>query len=259
MKLFFSQCLALVRLSLLELWRRNDIFGLLVLALALLVPLSAMKPFGASGAVRYMDEVTLLLVWGYSLFIALGTGSRAFPPEFESRTIYPLLAKPVSRGTLLVGKYLGACTASLSALVFFYGLFVLSSVVRGVVPGIDLLQALILHGAFVALAVAVAMLGSLLMTPSANLTLSAVLLGGMFFFGRRLPVYAETAGGALKTLLLAVYGLAPHAEFFDMRQRVVHGWGGVEPSVLFAVLAYAVVYVVVVLLIAKFVLGRRRL
>lgn len=259
MKLFFCQCRALVRLSLLELWRRNDIFALLVLALALLVPLSAMKPFGASGAVRYVDEIALLLVWGYSLFIALGTGARAFPPEFESRTIYPLLAKPVSRGALLFGKFLGACTASLSALAFFYGLFLLSYVFRGAAPSLDLLQAFVLHGAFVVLAVAIAMLGSLLVTPSANLTLTAILLGGMFFFGRRLPAYAETVGGALKPLLLAVYGLAPHAEFFDMRQRVIHGWGTVEPSVFLAVLAYAAVYVTVVLLLACFVLKRRRL
>lgn len=259
MKLFFCQCHALVRLSLLELWRRNDIFALLVLALALLVPLSAMKPFGTSGAVRYVDEVALLLVWGYSFFIALGTGARAFPPEFESRTIYPLLAKPVSRGALLVGKYLGACAASLSALAFFYALFGVVCLCRGFSPEAGLLQAFVLHAAFVALAVACTMLGSLVMTASANLTLMAILLGGMFFFGRRLPVYADTAGGVLKVLLLAVYGLAPHAEFFDMRQRVIHGWGGVEPGVFFVVLAYAIVYVAVVLLVARFALERRRL
>ena len=60
---------ALVKLSLLELWRRNDMFALLVLSLVLLVPLSLARPFGASGATRYFDEVALLLVWGYSLFI----------------------------------------------------------------------------------------------------------------------------------------------------------------------------------------------
>ena len=73
MKLFLFQCRALARLSLLELWRRNDLFVLLVLALVLLVPLASAKPFGAAGAVRYMDEAALLLIWGYSLFIALGT------------------------------------------------------------------------------------------------------------------------------------------------------------------------------------------
>ena len=66
MKMFFRQLKSLVRLSFVELWRRNDIFALLILALALLVPLSMASPFGASGASRYLDEVALLLIWGFS-------------------------------------------------------------------------------------------------------------------------------------------------------------------------------------------------
>ena len=250
---------ALVRLSFLELWRRNDVFGLLVLGLALMVPLAMASPFGAAGASRYLDEMALLLIWGFSLFIALGTGSRLFPPEFDSRTIYPLLAKPISRGRLLVGKYLGAVAASWSALAFFYVLFAGSVLLRGGGFAAELPQAVVLHFAFVALAVALSLLGSLLVTASANLTLSSVVLVGMFFFGRRLPVYAGGVSGALKSLVNALYVLAPHAEFFDMRQRLVHGWGVVDGLVLAAVLAYAVGYVAVLLFSAGLVLRRKRL
>ena len=104
MKRTLRQMKALVRLSFIELWRRNDVFALLILALALMVPLSMSSPFGAAGASRYLDEAALLLIWGFSLFISLGTGARLFPPEFESRTIYPLLSKPIPRGALLLGK-----------------------------------------------------------------------------------------------------------------------------------------------------------
>ena len=131
MKLFFSQVRALVKLSFLELWRRNDVFALVLLALALLGPLALAAPFGSSGASRYLDEVALLLVWGYSLFIALGAGQRLFAPEFEARTIGPLLAKPISRGRLLLGKYLGALAAAWSALALFYALFAGSVLLRG--------------------------------------------------------------------------------------------------------------------------------
>ena len=251
---------ALVRLSLIELWRRNDIFGLLVLALALIVPLGAATPFGAEGASRYLDEAALLLIWAFSLFIALGTGSRLFPPEFEHRTIYPLLSKPVSRGVLLVGKYLGAVTASVSALAFFYLLFALSVGLRGggwFAP--DLLQAFALHAAFVAVAVALALLGSLLLTPSANLTLCALALTGMFFFGRRLPDYAGNVSAPLAAAMRVVYAVAPHSEFFDLRQRVVHGWGGVEWTVLLAVAGYAFFYASALLALAALALKRKRI
>lgn len=251
---------ALVKLSLLELWRRNDMFALLVLALVLLVPLSLARPFGVAGATRYFDEAALLLIWGYSLFVALGTGGRLFTSEFTNRTVYPLLAKPVSRGQLLVGKYLGAVAASWSALAFFYALWALSALLRG---GESLtpcfLQAFVLHATFMALAVAAAVAGSFLLTPSASTTLLAILFPGMFFFGRRLPDYAENAPGALKGLVYAVYWGAPHAEFFDMRQRLVHGWGGVEAGVFLAVVGYGIVYSAVLLSAARFLLNRKRL
>lgn len=259
MKLFLRQVKALVKLSFLELWRRNDVVGLLILGLALMVPLSMASPFGAHGASRYLDEMALLLIWGFSLFIALGTGQRLFQPEFESRTIYPLLAKPVSRGRLLSGKYIGAVVASWTALAFFYLLFIGSVMMRGGAFGVELLQAVALHFAFVALAVAVSLFGSLLMSASANLTLSAIVLVGMFFFGRRLPEYAEGLSPALAWLVRIVYAVAPHVEFFDMRQRLIHGWGAVDGWVLLLVLLYAFIYTLTLLALSVLVFRRRRL
>ncbi len=260
MKMFLRQTGALVRLSFIELWRRNDIFAMLVLAVALMVPLSMASPFGAEGASRYLDEAALLLIWAYSLFVSLGTGSRVFPPEFESRTIYTLLAKPISRGALLVGKYVGAVAASWSALAFFYAIFVVASVMRGGFwLGTDILQAFVLHLAFSALAVAVSILGSLLMTPSTNLTLSSILLVSMFFFGRRLPAYAETVSVPLGWLVKLAYAIAPHAEFFDMRQRVIHAWGGVTWPVFLAVVGYALFYIAALLSLSAVALKRKKL
>jgi len=260
MRTFLRQVRALVKLSFIELWRRNDIFAMFVLALALMVPLSMSTPFGAKGATRYLDEAALLLVWAYSLFISLGTGARLFPPEFESRTVYTLLAKPISRGALLVGKFAGAVAASWSALAFFYAMFAVASLMRGGFGyGADFVQAFVLHLAFSALAVAVSLLGSLLVTPSANLTLSSIALVAMFFFGRRLPAYADTVSAPLSWLVRAAYAVAPHAEFFDMRQRVVHGWGGVEWTVFLAVLGYAAFYVVALLSLSAAVLKRKKL
>ena len=258
MKTSIRQMKSLIRLSFVELWRRNDVFALLILAIALMVPLSLASPFGAAGASRYLDEVALLLIWGFSLFIALGTGSRLFPPEFESRTIYPLLSKPISRGALLVGKYLGAVAASWSALALFYLLFVGCTMLRGGLLSVEIVQGFTFHAAFVALAVSVALAGSLVVTPSANLTLSATVLTAMFFFGRRLPEYADAVSAPLSWLVDAAYAIGPHVEFFDMRQRLIHGWGGVDAIVVVAVLAYAAAYTGACLAVAWLILKRKR-
>ena len=259
MKTAYRQVMALIRLSLLELWRRNEIFGLIILALVVMVPLSLAKPFGAEGATRYLDEVALLLVWGFSLFVALGTGARLFPPEFESRTILTLMSKPISHRRLILGKYLGAVVAASSTVLLFYALFILSVGLRG--GGwfsVDLMQSIVLHLGFVALAVAMSLLGSLVVTSSANLMLNSILLVVMFFFGRRLPVYADGASAAVGRIARIFYAVAPHAEFFDMRQRVIHGWGEVEWVVFVAILGYATVYVAVFLSLATVALGRRK-
>ena len=251
---------ALVKLSLLELWRRNDMFALLVLALVLLVPLSLARPFGASGAMRYFDEAALLLIWAYSLFIALGIGGRLFTSEFANRTIYPLLAKPISRGELLLGKYLGAVVASLSALAFFYALWMVSAALRGGEWfSVCFVQAFVLHAMFVAFVVAIALFFSFVATSSAGTTILAILIPAMFFFGRRLPEYAENVSSVLRLPIYAFYWLAPHVEFFDMRQRLVHGWGGVEPSVFLVVFGYGLAYTAVILWLAYIVFKRKKL
>ena len=248
MKAAFRQLSALARLSLLELWRRHEVFAFLLLALALVVPLALARPFGASGASRYLDEVALLLVWAFSLSISLGAGSRLFPPEFESRTALPLFSRPLSRGRILLGKYLGGVLASWSALLVFYALFAASVALRGgAAATAAMLQA-----------VALALLMSLVLSRGAALAFSGTLLAGMFFFGRDLPRYAEGAAAPVGWILRVIYAVAPHAEFFDMRQRLVHGWGAVDAAVVAVVAGYALVYVAVLLLLAKWALERRR-
>ena len=61
--------------------------------------------------VRYLKEICLLLIWISSLVIAITTAARQIPVERENRTIFPLLAKPVTRTQLLVGKFLGCWLA----------------------------------------------------------------------------------------------------------------------------------------------------
>ena len=259
MKAAFRQLSALARLSLLELWRRHEVFAFLLLALALVVPLALARPFGASGASRYLDEVALLLVWAFSLSISLGAGSRLFPPEFESRTALPLFSRPLSRGRILLGKYFGGVLASWSALMGFYALFAASVALRGgAAATAAMLQAVFLHLLFTAVAVALALLMSLVLSRGAALAFSGTLLAGMFFFGRDLPRYAEGAAAPVGWILRVIYAIAPHAEFFDMRQRLVHGWGAVDAAVVAVVAGYALVYAAVLLLLARWALERRR-
>ena len=253
------QIRALAFVSVLELYRRKDLIVVVVLSQVILLPFLFVTPFGVSGAGRYVNELALLLVWLFSAAIGLGVSARLFPPEFESRTIYPLLAKPVGRGTILLGKYAGALAASLSALAVFYLAYgLLVGVRQGVWFPLTLLQAFVLHVGFLVVVTALGVLGSLLLTPSANLTLCGLVTVGMLAFGQRLPELAAAQPRPGKWVLEALHWVGPHLEFFDLRQRLVHGWPGVGWGVCAAALAYALGYAAVCLALAGWAFRRKR-
>jgi len=253
------QIRSLAGLAVLELYRRKDLVVVFVLSAVILLPLTFLTPFGVTGASRYVNELALLLVWLFSLVIGLGVSARLFPPEFESRTIYPMLAKPVGRGTILIGKYVGALAAAVSALAVFYVAYgVLTGIRQGIWFPVVLIQAFVLHVGFLIIVTALGLTGSLLLTPSANLTMSGLLIVGMLFFGQQLPSFAATQTLPGRTVLTLIHWLGPHVEFFDLRQRVVHAWPPIEWGVCGIVFVYAVGYAAVCLALAAAVFRNKR-
>jgi ABC-type transport system involved in multi-copper enzyme maturation permease subunit len=110
-----------------EMYRRKDFYVLLVLTALITLVLGSVNFFNDPKIVRYLKEVCLLLVWISALVIAIGTAARQIPAERENRTIFPLLAKPVTRWHVILGKFLGCWFACGIALVVFYLFFGLVS------------------------------------------------------------------------------------------------------------------------------------
>jgi ABC-type transport system involved in multi-copper enzyme maturation permease subunit len=94
-----------------ELYRRKDFYVLFVLTALITLLLGSISFFDDSNIVRYVKEICLLLIWISTLVIAIITAARQIPAERENRTIFPLLAKPVTRAHVLVGKFLGDTSA----------------------------------------------------------------------------------------------------------------------------------------------------
>ena len=251
---------ALASLSLLDLWRRKDMIVVFLLSALILAPLFVFAPFGLSGAERYVNELALLLIWIFSFAVGLGVSARLFPPEFEHRTIYPLLAKPVSRGTVLAGKLLGGIAASWTALAALYVAFALLAGFRGGgwFPGVWW-QALLLHAAGMVVLCGLSLCGSLLLTASANLTLCALASAGMLLCGARLPSLIASQPAPADNFLWLVNFLGPHMEFFDLRQRLVHGWDPIPWYVCLAAWGYAVCYAGACLAAAAALFRRKKL
>lgn len=254
------QITSLAKLSLLDLYRRKDLIVVFILCAIILAPLAFFSPFGVQGASRQMSELALILIWGFSFFIAIAVSNRLIRPETESRTLMPLLAKPVSRGIVIFGKFCGAASASLSALVIFYIGYALMVGIKGGTwfPEVAV-QAFLLHAAGIILLCAMTLFGSLVLTPSANLTISPLIAVSMLIWGGRLNVFAASQPPLPKAILTVLNWIAPHFDFFDMRLRAIHDWAAIPWSVATLVILYAAVYTAIFIFLSIVVFKRKKI
>src|SRR6267154_343643 len=191
--------LALSGVVIKELYRRKDFYVLFVLTAVITLLLGSVSFFNDPKIARYLKEVVLLLIWVAALVVAIGTTARQIPAERENRTIFPLLAKPVTRGQVIVGKFAGCWLACGLALVVFYAFFTIVSGSReGHWPLLHLVQAFWLQWVMLAVVVAIVLLG------------------------RYLNQVALREPEPLRTVVYTIYFLIPHLEWYDIRDFIVY-------------------------------------
>jgi Cu-processing system permease protein len=131
-----NNILAISSLVIRELYRRKDFYVLFILTVLITALAGSANFFNDPKIVGWLKELSLTLIWLSSLVIAINTAARQIPAERESRTIFPLLAKPVTRADVMAGKFLGCWLACGLALVVFYIFFgIVVSTKGGRLPG----------------------------------------------------------------------------------------------------------------------------
>ena len=171
------------------------------------------------------------MIWVSSLVIAITTTARQIPAEREQRTLLPLLAKPLSRAQLIVGKFLGCWLACGLVLVCFYAFFGALAVSREHAwPLLNYFQAAFLHWVMLGVVVALTLLGSLVFAaPSSNSTICFVVVAAILCVGRYLDAIALSRPEPVRSIVWSVYYAIPHLEWdFEMRNLIIHDWPLVE-------------------------------
>jgi len=207
-----------------ELYRRKDFYVLFVLTALLTVGAGAVNFFHDDKIIRYVKDVCLLLIWICSLVIAIVTTARQIPAEREARTIFPLLAKPVSRAQVIVGKFLGCWLATGIALLVFYFFFaVIASSREHTWPVLTYLEAAWMQWFLLAMVIALVLLGSIyLAAPSSTSTISFIVVGGILLLGGHLNNIALGQPEPMQTVLTVIYYCIPHLEWFYLSDFVVY-------------------------------------
>ena len=219
-----NNILALSGVVIKELYRRKDFYVLFVLTAVLTLLMASVNFFHDAKIVRILKDVCLLLIWISALVIAITTTARQIPAERENRTIFPLLAKPMTRGQVVGGKFAGCWLACGLALVVFYVFFVvISGTHENYWPLLQYLKAIWLQWAMLGVVVGLALLGSVVFAaPSSTSTICFVVVAGILLLGRHLNQLALQQPEPLRTIVYVLYFLIPHLEWYDVRDFLVN-------------------------------------
>jgi ABC-type transport system involved in multi-copper enzyme maturation permease subunit len=194
---------------------------------------------------KVLKDVGLAAMDLFGTLIALFIGVGLVSKEIERRSLYPLLAKPLSRGELFLGKFAGLVfTLLVNLAVMTLGLYAtLLATGREADPG--LLAGIYTIFLGLVLVVAFAMLFSTLTSSTlASVLTVAVVVAGRFsdVIRNMREVLPEVPGWLVEGLSAVV----PNFQNFDFKDRVTYG-EAVPASVLLWVTIYAAAYVTIVL------------
>jgi Cu-processing system permease protein len=243
-----------------ELYRRKDFYVLFILTVLICLVMASVNVFNDRQIVRYLKELCLLLIWISSLVIAITTTARQIPAEREQRTLLPLLAKPLTRTQLIFGKFLGCWLACGLVLICFYTFFgVLAASRDHAWPLLNYFQAAFLHWMMLGVVVALALLGSLILSaPSSNSTICFVIVMTILTIGRYLNTVALTQPEPIRSVIYAFYFAIPHLEIpFEMRNLIVHDWPLIGWKFIALDALYLLAYMMVILVAACMVFRRK--
>ncbi len=246
-----KQIFTLAHIVWLEMIRQKELYVLLMLLVTLLAALLSFNVFGLAQISGYVKDMGLLAVWLLSWILTLNTAVRQLPQEEQRGTLFPLLAKPVSRLTLITGKWLGAWSIACAALACFYLTVWLAVWLKGGTFNVaTLLQAILLHAAALALMSSLGVAFSTRLNQDAATVTTYLVTGAGFLLLPRIPSMLVEAKGATSYALYSIYYLFPHFELFDLRQRLIHDWAPITWVIFSELLLYATLMTVVFLSLA---------
>jgi len=249
--------------------RDKVLYNLVFFALLLIGASYLIGQLTAGQDIKIIKDLGLAATSIFGLFMAIFIGIGLVSKEVERRSIYSLLAKPIRRYQLVLGKYAGlmltlAVNLSIMALALYAVLAYMAWTLgpeasKGwETPAVDpmLMRAVVLTFLELGIVTAIAIFFSTFSTP----LLSAALTFGLFVAGRfsgdlrqfNQVVESRAAARAAEALYWVLPNLAP----FDVRAQVVHGQS-VPLGYMALTAAYGLLYIAALLVPATLIFSRR--
>ncbi|TMA28768.1 MAG: ABC transporter permease [Deltaproteobacteria bacterium] len=238
---------------------RSKLFYNLVLFSALLIGASIFVAQLTVGEwSRVILDMGLSSIEGVGVLLACLIGVGLVAGEIDRRTIYPTLAKPVTRATFLTARYAGLALILAANVALMLGVLALTLRMAGSHYSPASLPAALLLLIELWLIAALAMFYASFTTPTLAVAfcLSTFLVGHLV---SDLRAYGERSkSGLAKTVTMALYRALPNLELLNLKAQAANDLPVPEGFVSRAAL-YGLLYAAVILLLAIAIFRRRDL
>ena len=258
-----TSILAIARNTFKEAIRDRILYGFIFFAVSLILFSVVLGQLSFNQQIRVTMDVGLAGISLFSVLIAIFLGINLLHKEIEKRTIYPVLSKPVSRTSYLLGKFLGLSATMVVQIALMTAVFLLVLKIQGGSLTAGLAMALLLIVCETLLVVAMA----LFFTSFSSPFLSGIFCLGIFAAGRNASLIEELAHKKglewMSPILDGVSSVLPNLYLFYPSGKMVEGsWATVhgqfvESGYLLTTVGYGLAYTLAFLAASSFLLGRR--
>lgn len=258
-----QKILAIAHNTFKEAIRDRILYGFLFFALTLIVFSLVLGQLSIGEQTRVTLDVGLAGISLFSVLMSIFLGISLLHKEISKRTIYPVLAKPVSRAAYLLGKFLGLSATMIVQIALMTAFLVVVLLLQGGAPSFGLLLAIALCGMETLLVIAMA----LLFTSFSRPFLSGLFCLGIFAAGRNADLLSKLAdvkslswlgpvADGAATILPNLYLFYPSGKLVEGSWATIHEQF-VSSGYVVSTVGYGAAYTAVFLLMSIVLLGRR--
>lgn len=253
------QMSAISKITMLEGARKHIFHVLMLFALTLIAISTLLGFFDHNVQIKIVKDLCLVAIMVSSGLIAITLSVSGVPSEIESKTVYPVMAKPMARWQFILGKYLGTMGTVAIGMGILLAAFaaILLAFAGHVDVGVLLVIPFLLLEAAILAAVAL-FLSTVSSTPLAWFLSIIVYVLGNIKFGMYSFITAHDQSIVGRFAAGVMYQALPNLECFNFKDSLVHGLP-VPAEYLFQTAIYGILYTAFLLTLASLTFSRKEL
>lgn len=249
----------LARLYLLGSMRKQVHLATLFLAVILIMLPAYINAFslGLNSFQLVAKDFGLTLIGYFGIAMAIALGSSSIAKDRETRALYPILARPISRGAYLLAHYL-ALLVVLASSLFFLGLS-FNLALAAMTRSFDFNVFIAIYGSWLQAAIVAAV--CLVFSVKASPALAGTIGAATFLIGSLSSAFIQfflvedrgsTLSASLARMLKSIF---PDLTVFALKDPMVHHLA-IPAGYLLAISAYALIWITFLLVAGRLVFNR---